>query len=343
MFPSIKYSSSNQSGGFLLLQSLPGHPLTCSFPFSGQIWSPWTKWDERMLTKQQIDRKRHHNPLTSRSAETLWTERTPNSPLHLQCSHPGPPADPGARRCRGRDPGGFPEPRSPRARPRSRPGAYLGQARVRRGWRREAGRAGSLAGRRSWQGGWQGREAGREAGGPRGAPGAGTALLPTRGCERPAGHGAAQAAAPARAASWEAAPLLGVTISPATQSRPKTSPSSTAVISTEGAGLAGWEWHRTADLANTDTFSLKKTRTPKSNTDGKQGGPHWKMLLGQGCAALPVQQHHLLGGLAAQPEHLPGKTLHSFPLPSTTFVYLLPFQVLSTFPFTSYCLYHGRM
>lgn len=48
------------------------------------------------------------------------------------------------------------------------------------------------------------------------------------------------------------------------------------------------------------------------------------MLLGQGCAASPVQQHHLLGGLghsarlpAAQPptrEHFPEETLRNLPL-----------------------------
>lgn len=60
-------------------------------------------------------------------------------------------------------------------------------------------------------------------------------------------HGASQAVAPMRAMSCEAAPCLGVTISPATQSKEKTSPSSTSVISIGGIGLSVWEWHYIPD------------------------------------------------------------------------------------------------
>lgn len=60
-------------------------------------------------------------------------------------------------------------------------------------------------------------------------------------------HGASQAVAPMKAMSCEAAPRLGVTISPATQSKGKTSPSSSSVISMEGAGMSVWEQHHMPD------------------------------------------------------------------------------------------------
>lgn len=60
-------------------------------------------------------------------------------------------------------------------------------------------------------------------------------------------HSSSQAVALERAMSCEAAPRLGITISPATQSREKTSPSSTSVISIEGVGLSVWEWHYVPD------------------------------------------------------------------------------------------------
>lgn len=60
-------------------------------------------------------------------------------------------------------------------------------------------------------------------------------------------RGAPQAVAPVRAVSCEAAPLLGITISPATLSAGKISPSGTGVISTEGVGLSVWEQHYAPD------------------------------------------------------------------------------------------------
>lgn len=60
-------------------------------------------------------------------------------------------------------------------------------------------------------------------------------------------HRASQAVAPMKAMSCEAAPRLGVTISPATQSKGKTSPSSSSVISMEGAGMSVWEQHHMPD------------------------------------------------------------------------------------------------
>lgn len=100
-------------------------------------------------------------------------------------------------------------------------------------------------------GGW--RRGGWRAVGPPGAPASGPAAAhpSRRRSGHPANgwlwHGASQAVAPMRAASCEAAPRLGITISPATQSEGKTSPSSASVISIEGVGLAGWEWHYVPD------------------------------------------------------------------------------------------------
>lgn len=227
------------------------------------------------------------NPQSPFAISDLPTPRRPQP----RCSQgPQVPGREAGCECRARPgrPGGC----APRA-PRSRLALTLAgghvcgtSGRLPRGWRREP--AGKAAG----------RAAGRAAG-PRGAPGAG-ALLPTR-----LGHSAAQAVAPGRAASCGAAPRLGVTIS---QSRRTASPSSTAGISSEG-----WERHRRARLGNTDTGFSQRKRAPqrvKCNTDGKQGGPHWKMLLGQGCAASPVQQHHLLGArLPARPRASPRQDL----------------------------------
>lgn len=232
MFPSIKYSSSTQSGDFTLLQLLPGHLLITRSPehnlfqflliFSGQVWSLWTKWDERMLIKQYIDRKHHHNPLTS------WTERNPDSPW------PPPMFPPWAAR-RPSPSRGPQVPRVPRL-----PGGCAPLAPRRPG----RGAAPALtSARHVWAGqprGWRRNPAGKAAGkaaGPRGAP--------ERACCSPRqqeaagarlGHSAAQAVAPVRAVSCEAAPRLGVTASPAAQSRRKASPSSAAVIAAGPAG-----------------------------------------------------------------------------------------------------------
>lgn len=239
-----------------------------------------------MPVKQQIDRKPHHDPLASCSAETLWTERTPNSPLpppifprrtFRRPSHsegPQVPRREGSASCAetGRGCPGAARP-SPR-------GAALALTLARHVCAgRAAPRMAQGAGREG------GRNAGREAGGSPRSPRGGRAAphARQRGCGRPAsarlGHSAAQAVAPVRAVSCEAAPRLGVTISPATQSRRKTSPSSAAVISTQGAGPGGWGRHRSAERARLTPTppSPKRKRGPQRvtcNTDGKQGGPH---------------------------------------------------------------------
>lgn len=166
MFSSIKYSSSNQSGGFLLLQSLPGHPLTCSFSFSGQIWSPWTKWDERMLTKQN---RQKTSPQPS-DLSLCWDtpdRKNPEFPFG-RCSVRSPgcpqrlaPTVPGQRHGRGSRaalaPGAPPEPPWRLPWPGTcAPGMAQGRT-----------LAGKLAGLRSWQEGWQGREAGGSPRSPR--------------------------------------------------------------------------------------------------------------------------------------------------------------------------------
>lgn len=92
----------------------------------------------------------------------------------------------------------------------SRPCAYLFQTRV----------SGDRPPRQTAGGSWQ-------AAGPRGAPASGRAAPhpSQRRSGRPAiawlWHGASQEVAPMRAMSCEAAPRLGVTISPATQSKEK--------------------------------------------------------------------------------------------------------------------------
>lgn len=136
-----------------------------------------------MPVKQQIDRKPHHDPLASCSAETLWTERTPNSPLpppifprrtFRRPSHsegPQVPRREGSASCAetGRGCPGAARP-SPR-------GAALALTLARHVCAgRAAPRMAQGAGREG------GRNAGREAAGPRGVPGAGV-LLPTPGSE----------------------------------------------------------------------------------------------------------------------------------------------------------------
>lgn len=262
---------------------------------------------------------------------------------HLQSSHREPPADPGTRRahrCRREAsascaatrpgvPGSCRPSLAPRSPSQSHPGSYLGQARVSDGPCP----------------GWCG-EGGREAPPRSPRPGRAAPHAGQRGWNAWPGHSAAQAVAPVRAASWEAAPRLGVTISPATQCRPKTSPSSTAVISSEGAGLAGWEWHRTPArgtcLAHTGTFfPQKKTRTPKSYMQHrwKTGRTALKDASGSVLRRFPGPTAPSPGWCRPLiPEHLPGKTLHGFPLPSAKAFRLFAFLsgAINTFAIVSF-------
>lgn len=65
----------------MLLQPLPGRPLTCSSSCCSFLARFETSEpSQKMRTNHQINRKRHHNHLTPCSAETPQTDRNPNSP-----------------------------------------------------------------------------------------------------------------------------------------------------------------------------------------------------------------------------------------------------------------------